>query len=178
MFYRLTLPNYEVIKEYEGKGNHAVSKYYKFPFAYFYQKKLKLILREMRVRYKNIMDFGAGPGIFVPELKKRSSSVLAYEPEQLIDPRWKFDLIVCASVLEFCELPHTLLVIRSMMTKDSEMIVSSPMDSWITRLYFWLIGDKTLRHSHTLIHNHIDRYFHVETYKKWFGIYFVIRAKL
>ena len=175
---RLFLPLYESLKEHEGKGNFAIKKYYQFPFSLFYRHKLKMILSLMDSRYRSILDFGSGPGIFLPTLRKRSDVVVGFEKGDKFDPRWSFSLVICASVLEFCDLTPTIGFIRILMSKKGELIIASPMDTWISRLYFKLINDKNVRHSHKVILEELKRWYVIESYKEWFGLYFLCKARL
>lgn len=174
MFRSLSLPPYETLKKFEGKGNWAIDKYYKFPHRVFYRKKLKLIDSMMDKKYGNILDFGSGPGIFTKQLKKHANVVRSYDLGDVWDNRWKFDLIVCASVLEFVPLYMTLNNLKKVMKKD--MIVSSPMDTALTRKYFKDIKDKNKRHTHQEIMEALRENFKVEKYKEWMGIYFCVKV--
>ena len=175
---RLILPPYEDMKEYEGKGNWAIGKYYKPPFSFFYKKKLKLILSLFPKDkiYHNILDFGSGPGIFLPSLKKKALFVKGYEPGDIIDSRWRFEAIVCSSVLEFVNLESTFSLLYSLLKPGGHIYIGSPMKSRLTNAYFKLIGDKNYRSSHTTITSELKHYFKVEEYREWMNLYFVLRA--
>lgn len=178
MLYGITLPPYHLVKKYEGAGNWAIKKYYQFPYNIFYKKKLKMIVDMLTPGkiYRNILDFGGGPGeIFKKELGKHAMSVTSYNLP-LIDPRWKFDVIICGSVLEFVNFNYTIKGLRTALAPRGFMVVASPMDNWLTRFYFWMIGDKETRHNHIQIKLQIERYFDVIEYKEWLGLYFVCKA--
>ena len=178
MLYGIALPPYELVRKYESQGNWAVKKYYQFPFNIFYKKKLRMIIDMLQPGkiYRNILDFGGGPAqIFKKELGKHAMSVTSYNLP-IIDPRWKFDVIVCASVLEFVSFQHTLKGLSKSLAPRGFMVVASPMDNWITRLYFWAIGDKNLRHTHTQMLKQLERYFDITEYKSWLGLYFACKA--
>jgi len=149
LLHPLALPDRRLISHLEGKGNYAIGKYYDWPYAPFYQKKLRMALGMMGKRiYNNCLDFGSGPGIFLPELKKRCTSVVKFDKDDAVHPRWKFDLVVCASVLEFVHLDFTMKLLKSLMYPFAKLVVASPMDTKLTRLYYRSIKDKNVRHSH------------------------------
>ena len=177
---RLALPSYESVKHLDGKGNYAVSRYYKWPFAFFYQKKLKMILDMMNGRiYENILDYGAGPAhMFSPELKKHCYRLVSYGNSSGINKDWRFSAIVCASVLEFTKDPWaTLIMLDSMLKTGGHIYIASPMSTPITRFYFKLIGDKQFRWPHFYIKNLVDYRFKVEEYQEWNSLYFALRAR-
>jgi len=177
MLHRLTLPPYNEIKHLEGKGNFAVDKYYKFPYRLFYRHKLRMALNLFpKITVHNVLDFGSGQGILVPELKKRALFVKQFDINDIIDKRWKFDVIVCCSVLEFCQLPHTLNLLKGMMKQDSKLIIASPMDTPQSRFYYKLIKDKNIRNSHAKILSEVSKVFKLETYTNWLNLYFALRA--
>jgi len=175
----LILPKYSSIKEHEGKGNWALWKYYVPPFSFFYQKKLKMILDLMDSNhtYHNILDFGSGPGIFTPSLKKKAIFVVSKDKNDHISEKWYFSAIVCASVLEFCELSHTIKLLRSITKPQGRLFVASPMKSRWSSLYFDAIGDKNLRNSDSDIVEAISKHYVIEEYKEWRGLYFALRAR-
>lgn len=179
MLHSLSLPSYSKVKDYEGQGNYAVSRYYKFPFSFFYRQKLKMIVRlldEGKI-YRNILDFGAGKAeIFREELSKHALQVKCTELQDVIDPRWKFDVIVCASVLEFTNLVVSLRVLKSLIAPNGMLVAASPMNTWLSHLYFKLIGDKNKRHSHKEILNEAAKHYFITSYKEWFGLYFVFKG--
>ena len=178
MLHSLALPPYSDVRYLEGHGNYAVLKYYKWPYRFFYRHKLKMMLSLMpRKRCHNILDFGAGQGIFTPELKKRASFVRGIDKGDEINFKWKFDLIVCGSVLEFVSLPGLIKVFRHIIRVSGRLIVASPMDTKLSRFYFKSIGDKHQRHGHELIKKRIRRCFSIEEYKEWLGLYFALRAR-
>ncbi len=170
----LALPPYAQIKHLEGTGNFAVKKYYQWPYRYFYRKKLKMIVGMMRKSYDSILDFGSGSGVFGPELCKHSTLVVTYEKDEYIDKG--YDLVVCASVLEFTELPKTLGLIRYIMNPNAELIVASPMKSWLSKKYFGLINDKSDRIPHTRIISEIGKFFKIEKIEYWNNLYFCLKA--
>lgn len=178
MLYGITLPPYSLVKKFEGKGNWAIKKYYQFPFNIFYKKKFKMIVDMLTPGkvYRNILDFGGGPAeIFKKELGKHAMSVTSYDLP-MIDPRWKFDVIVCASVLEFLPLSHVLPQLKKAIAPKGFMIVASPMETWLTRLYFKIIGDPHIRRSEVSMLRQLEDYFEIKEYKSWFGLYFACKA--
>lgn len=179
MFNSLALPPYSSVKHLEGIGNYAVRKYYKLPWSYFYRKKLRMARDLMsKSTYYNILDFGYGCGIFTPELSKRSMrNITSINYTHEIRSNWNFDLIMCCSVLEFCDLELTLWKLKQILKPTGEIIVSSPMKCFITDMYYKLIGDKYARHSHNKIVKNMKHYFNVEKYITWNGLYFGMRAK-
>lgn len=177
MFNHLALPPYESVKQFEGKGNFAIDKYYKMPYSFFYRHKLKMIKSLMgKNLYKNCLDFGSGPGIFTPELKKHAYSVYNHDLEKPVDLRWKFELIVCSSVLEFCDLNTTLSFLRSVCKNNGTLIVASPMNTPLSRFYFNLIKDGNARYSHIAIISAVSKYFKIEKKKEFLGLYFALKA--
>lgn len=177
ILHTLSLPPYSSLKEHEGKGNYAISKYYKFPYRIFYRHKLKMIINLMEGRYKNCLDYGAGPGIFTRELKKHCDNVISHDFNKPVDLRWKFDLIICASVLEFCHLNATLEFLKGVLKPGGTLIVASPMETPLSKYYFKAIEDMNIRYSHTKIIEAIQKKFKVEKKKEWLGLYFALRAK-
>lgn len=174
MLYGITLPPYEVVQRFEGKGNWALKKYYQFPFNVFYKKKFKMIIDHFPAGkiYWNILDFGGGPAeIFKHELGKRAIRVKSYDLP-FVDPAWRFDVIVCASVLEFTNLSTILKGLHGVLNRKGFMVVASPMHGWASRLYFWLLRDKKHRHTHTEILEALKKYFVIKEYKTWLGLYF------
>jgi len=180
MLYRtLNLPDLKLISRYEKTGNHAVSKYYKFPYSFFYQKKLKLILSLMDKQYDNIMDFGAGPArIFSPELRKRCNRLVSWDIGDTFNPHWRFSAIVCASVIEFVPNPYeTFKLLISVLKTGGHIFIASPMDTPITRAYFNFIKDTRKRHPHGHIKTtgECSYYWNLESYKEWRGLYFAMK---
>lgn len=168
---------YSSVKHLEGMGNFTVSKYYKWPFRPFYRHKIKMIVSMMDKRiYTNILDFGCGPGVYHPELQMCALAVKGIDIEDVFDPRWKFEAIICASVLEFCDFPHTAKLLASILHPRGALFIASPMDTLFSRLYFKLLGDKDDRHSHQYIISNIEKYFTIQKKKEWFGLYFAIKA--
>ncbi len=172
----LTLPKYSSISHEEGKGNWAVKKYYQFPHRFFYRHKLRMITDMMDKRYHNILDYGSGPGVFTPELKKHAHFVTSYDLNSTFDPRWKFEAVVCASVLEFLPLMETLKQINQILKPGGSLFIASPMETKWTNKYFNSIGDKNQRHCHREIKYLVNKVFKLETYKEWLGLYFAIKA--
>ena len=175
----IRLPKYYTLAEFEGKGNWAIAKYYKWPYRFFYRHKLKMIVDMLRrdTKYHNILDYGSGPGIFTEELKQHAHFVKSFDVGQLIDPRWKFDVIVCSSVLEFMpNLDFTLVMLKSLLKKNGILVVGSPMNTWITRLYLSLIKDKHTRNSHIMIQSKVSKYFNITESKEWLNLYFSLKA--
>ena len=174
----LRLPPYSSLKQYEGKGNYAIWKYYNLPYSLFYCKKLKMIVSLMSEGniYHNILDYGSGPGIFEEELKRYAIAVKKLEIGEVIDPRWRFDAIVCASVLEFVDLKITLILLKNLLKPGGKLYVGSPMQSVLSRTYFKFIGDKNKRIHHMKIISEISKQFRIEKYTTWMSLYFAIRA--
>jgi hypothetical protein len=174
----ITLPPYSQVEKYEGLGNFAIGKYYKFPYNIFYTMKFKLIVSLLSDHlYKNILDFGSGPAeIFRPELKKHGLVVTCLDRENELDIRSSYDLIVCASVLEFVWLQTTIARLRRVCKENGSIIICSVCDNWMTRLYFRLIGDENTRHSKSEIMSHVNKYFKVVQEKSWMGLYWVCKA--
>jgi len=179
LLHPIKLPTYDSLKEHEGKGNYAISKYYKLPYRPFYRKKLYMVrdlLDKGRV-YKNILDFGSGPGVFTKELKRHSLSTHSVDKGHYIDGRSKFELIICASSLEFIEdLPRTMLMLSKLCTPRGQLIVASPLSNIITQSYFSMIGDDLVRNSKDTILYSIERFFKVTEYHEWMGLYFSLKA--
>ena len=175
----ITLPDYSEISDFEGHGNYAVKKYYKLPWRPFYRKKLYLIrsLLDKKRVYKNILDFGCGPGVFTPELKKHAINVVSVDKDYVIDPRSRFECIVAASTLEFIEdLPETIRQLYRLTHTTAQIIVASPTNSLLSRLYFKSIGDNITRNSPKNIVGIVDKYFKVLDYKEWMGLYFAFKG--
>ena len=177
-FSTLRLPSYSSLKEYEGKGNYAIEKYYKFPYRLFYRKKLRMIvdLMEKDKVFHNILDYGSGPGIFTPELKKHALFVKSFDLNDVLDPRWRYDAVVCSSFLEFSELHFTLETIKKLLNPGGKLFIGSPMKTGVSNLYFKLIGDKNKRHSHNKILSEVSKQFKLEKYSTWMNLYFALRA--
>lgn len=174
----LVLPPYKSVKHLEGKGNFAVKKYYQFPFSYFYKHKLRMALQLMgKGYYSNILDYGTGAKIFVPTLRKYATHVVPIQDYTVMNPRWKFELIVCASVLEFVDNLDTVLsILRNTLSVTGELIVVSPMTTKFTDLYFSLIKDNSIRHDHEFLIKKISDNFSVDKIIYWNNLYFGIRA--
>ena len=173
----LLLPPLSKVIDYEGKGNFAIKKYYHWPFSFFYQKKLKMILSiiDKRRNYRFILDYGSGPAeIFRESLSNFGQRVDCVDKLDTIDG--KYDLIVCASVLEFVNLKETLPYLKSHLLQSGELVGSSPMDTRLSRLYFKLIGDNLTRNTHQQILRELHKHFWVVKTKEWFGLYFSFKA--
>ena len=173
----LRLPTYKTLSKHEGKGNYAVRKYYLFPFSFFYRYKLKMVARLLGKKvHHNLLDYGSGPGIFTEELKKHSLFVHQKEIGQRINPKWRFDVVVCASVLEFVNLDEALYEIHSLLKPAGKIVVASPMKNRMTGFYLWLSRSKHKRHSHDEILSKVSKYFTIEKYDSWLGLYFSLRG--
>lgn len=180
-FDTLKLPPYDTVKKYEGKGNWAIGKYYTFPFSLFYRHKLKMIIKLVRSvtknrRLYNIIDYGSGPGIFTKELKRHATKVYSYDVDTLLNPSWRFDMAVCSSSLEFMHLHHELRKISGILKPGGVVVVGSPMKTWVSGLYFKMIGDINGRHSHEAIISAIGNHFKIQKTTYWFGLYFTVKA--
>ena len=175
----IKFPELSSLLKYEGGGNYAISKYYRYPYRLFYRKKLYIARSLMKKDfvYRTILDFGSGPGIFTPELKQHAMAVKNYEPGVIIDKRSRFDCIVALSVMEFLEnLPEEIEWLRRVSTFHTQLIVVSPMKSTLSRFYFNLIGDKRVRNSSENILSAIKKHYEILEYGEWFGLYFYIKA--
>lgn len=178
MFNHLLLPPYSSVSRFEGKGNYAVDKYYKLPYSVFYRHKLKMVVNLMEDKmYKNCLDYGSGPGIFTPELRKHAYSVLSHDAHGAVDMRWNFELIVCASVLEFCHLNTTLEFLHGVCRHNGTLLVASPMQTKATQIYFNHIKDDNIRYSHADIIKAVGKKFEIEKIDYWMGLYFALRAR-
>jgi len=180
MLHRLELPTYESISHLEAKGGYAVKKYYRWPWKWFYRKKLEMLLSYLedgRI-YGSVLDFGCGkPKILGPSLDKIGLNV-SYVDEGDKLPNCKFDVITCGSVLEFVTLEEVLPKLKKHLTRDGFMVVASPMSNWVTDLYLYFSGDKAIRNSHRNIIREAKKHFHIEDYKEWMGLYFSFKATL
>ena len=177
MFHSISYPPLSSIKHFEGKGNFAVRKYYDFPFLFFYRHKLKMIVDMMGDdKFDRILDFGAGSGIFHTELIKHAKSVTCVNEDSKLNPDWRFDAIICASVLEFCHLYSTVSRLHSLLNPGGVLYVASPMDTKFSNFYFKAIKDTKMRHSHELIKSVVSSKFKIEEYKEWMGLYFALKA--
>lgn len=178
LLHRLKLPAYSEVAKFEGQGNWAVKQYYRWPHRFFYQHKLLMIAKELLDKHReSILDFGAGYGIFEPELARHATHVLPIDEGDPVDWRWKFDAIVCGSSLEFCHLDFTVKTLRRVCKRNTKLIVASPMKNFLSGLYFKLIKDGKVRHGQKEIKEIISRYFHIKKYKTWLGLYFLIVAE-
>lgn len=172
----LLLPPLSQVADFEGKGNFAIKKYYHLPFSLFYRQKLRMILELMNgEKYQSILDFGSGPAeIFRESLQGRGRRVECVDKlDKIIG---KYDLIVCASVLEFVNLKETLPYLKRHLMPAGALIGASPMETNWTRYYFSLIGDKIKRNSHKEILAELSKHFWVVKKKEWFGLYFSWKA--
>ena len=176
----LILPPLSQVIDHEGKGNFAVSKYYTWPFRYFYCKKLGMImdmLDEGRV-YKSTLDFGAGAArIMERTLKTRTWKYTAIDLDDA-QPIEKFDLIVCGSVLEFVDIDDTLKYFKKHLLQGGQIIGSSPMKSILSSIYFTLVNDNMTRHSHKSIMESLEKHFYIVHKREWMGLYFSFKATL
>ena len=173
----LDLPTYDTVAQFEGKGNWAVSKYYRFPYRFFYRHKIKMIMDMFGEDvYTHLLDYGCGPQILKKTLKNHSLYYKGYDIGDVFDPRWRFDVVVLASVLEFVNVEFILHQVKSVLRKGGFIVVSSPMDTWISRQYFKLIGDQHIRNSHERIISGISKIFKIEKVNKWMGLYFSVKA--
>lgn len=82
----IKLEDYETVRPFEGTGNFAVKKYYKYPFRPFYRKKLYMVrdLMDKGKIYKEYLDFGSGP-LITPELKRHAITVTSIDEHDTID---------------------------------------------------------------------------------------------
>ena len=174
----LDFPPYSSVKHLEGAGNYAIARYYKWPYRFFYRHKVAMITSLMdKCPYHNILEYGAGAGILATEFKKHALFYTVYDKGYLFDYRWRFELVVCPSVLEFVDLPSSLESIKRVIRPGGRLIVASPMDTWITRRYFKIIKDGSKRNSHQTIIDAIQKTFEIEKLNTWFGLYFALRAR-
>lgn len=175
----IQLPPRKSLIEYEGKGNYAISKYYDLPYRPFYRKKLYMVrsLLDRGRIYKNILDFGSGPGIFTHELKKHACSVTSVNETDTIDPRSRFECIIAASTFEFIDdLNETMRKLHSISYPRGQLIVASPMQSFLSEAYFVAIGDNLTRNSPESIQRIVSRWFKIDQYKEWMGLYFAFKG--
>lgn len=179
MFNNLTLPKYSEIAKFDGKGNWAVKKYYQWPYRPFYRHKLKMALDLIQhERFNNILDYGCGPGILTPELRMRGKKLMSIDKFENIDQRWKFDLIVCSSVLEFLDISDLRIkmsLFNSLLDKGGTLLIASPMETKLTDIYFNVIGDNNYRQSHGTILYEASKYFKLIKKKFWMNLYFAAR---
>ena len=178
MLHSLKYPPLEQINHLEGKGNFAVRKYYKFPYRWFYRHKLAMIVKMMgKSHYNRLLDFGSGSGIFIPELKRHANFVTLVDRFSVIKPEWRFNAIVCASVLEFVSLEFILHILHGITAPHGTIFVASPMDTPLSQFYFKLIGDKNVRNTHKQIKLAVAHHYILEEYTEWFGLYFCLKAR-
>ena len=126
--------------------------------------------------YDNLLDYGCGPEVLKPELQKHALHYKGYDLGDVFDPRWRFDAVVLASVLEFVNVEFILHRVKSVMRKNGILIVASPMETKLSKAYFKLIGDKHIRNSHERIIKGISKVFKIEKVNKWMGLYFSVKA--
>ena len=176
LFTSISLPSYSKVAHLEGRGNYAVSKYYKLPHSIFYQQKLKMAKFLAARMYYNCLDYGSGPGITSYFLKSIARRVKSFDKTDIYDKHWKFDLIFCGSVLEFCNLDVEIPKIKAIMAPWGHLIVASPMKNIITNAYFRLIGDKHKRNSHNDIISSIGKHMKIERTLTWMNLYFALRC--
>ena len=178
MLHSVQYPPLSEVAHLEGKGNFAVSKYYKWPFKPFYRHKLSMIVDMMGdSHYNRLLDFGAGSKIFYPELQRHANFVTCVDKFSVINPSWRFDAIVCASVLEFVSLNEIVKILCYIMAPHGVIYVASPMETKLSKFYFNLIGDKLTRHSHQEIKLAIMNNFILEEWKTWNRLYFCLKAR-
>lgn len=164
------------MRHLEGLGNYAVSRYYKLPFKPFYRHKFKMIIDMMGgEKFNRILDFGSGSGIFRSELQRHANFVMCIDKSSQ-RPKIKFDAIVCASVLEFCDLGTTLSELKSMLKEGGYLFIASPMRSKLSNLYFKLINDGNKRNSHQDIKAAVEQFFYVRSYTEWCNLYFSMKV--
>lgn len=162
---------YSSVKHLEGAGNWAVDKYYKWPHRYFYRHKVRMIERMLRGRrYSSILDFGAGPNLMSNQWSKYAPDV--YISDEGYEPKKQFDLIICASVMEFVPLKETFNKLYSNLNPGGHIIVASPMKSELTQVYFDHLRDINTRHGHEDILSEMSRMFNIREYDSWLGLYF------
>ena len=168
----LTFPKYSSVKHLEKQGNYALSKYYFYPFRWFYRHKVRMIEQALRgKRFKSITDFGSGPGLMTQEWSKYADKIYLIDEKHKELP--KVDMTICASVMEFVPLNETF---EKLAEFTKEIIVASPMKTAFSWSYFTLINDNHKRHSHQEITAEMTRYFSVNYNKEWAGLYFCARG--
>jgi len=175
----IKLKPYDAVKKLEGTGNFAVSKYYRQPYRFFYRKKLYMmrnLIEKKNRKYHNALDFGSGSGILLPELSRYAHYALTCDVNSIIDPRSQYEIIVCGSVLEFCHLDFTMKLLKKKLKLVGQLIVASPMKTFMSDMYFKSIKDDNQRHGHKDIIAHIKNHFKIEVYQEWLGLYFALRA--
>jgi len=173
----LKFPPYSKVARFEGLGNWAIDKYYKWPLRYFYRHKIRMIERMLRGKhYENIMDFGGGPGLFESQWKEFGKHVYNIN-EHISYPSNKMDLIICASVMEFVDLRETFSKLASCLERNGDIVVASPMAGELSALYFDHIRDINERHSHQTIISEMSKHFNIRQYRTWLGLYFCAIGK-
>ena len=174
----LRFPPYRSVAHHESEGNWAIKKYYQWPYRYFYRHKIRMIERALRgKRYEAAIDFGSGPGILTKQWFQYVPTVHCVDKHYVM-PKDKVGLIICSSVMEFVDdLDETFKSLAEHLNKDGDIVVASPMDTDITKIYFSAIGDRELRHSHQDILSSMSRYFNIRSYKTWAELYFCAMGK-
>ena len=127
-------------------------------------------------RFMHMMDYGCGPGVLTTELEKHTLYYKGYDLGDVFDTRWRFDVVVLASVLEFVNVESTLRRVKSVLKPSGVIIVASPMDTWTSRQYLKLIGDTHTRNSHEQIIKSVSGMFKVQRIDTWLGLYFAMKA--
>jgi 2-polyprenyl-3-methyl-5-hydroxy-6-metoxy-1,4-benzoquinol methylase len=130
----------------------------------------------LKVQY-NILDLGAGPGIFSKELKKHALRVKSVDRLEEVDLNWRFDIVVCASYLEFVNVEQALFIINQVLNPSGLLIIASPMENILTKIYFRLCRSSVRRRSHKTIFWAISERFNILEHKKWLSLYFAIKAQ-
>ena len=168
----LRFPKYSSVVHLEGQGNWAVRKYYMPPWRWFYRHKIRMVERAIRGdRFNSLMDFGAGPGLLTTQWKKYCHDIYSINEGNVQLPN--VNMTICASVMEFVPLKETF---EKLAQHTNEIIVASPMKSSQSDYYFRLINDNVVRHSHQEITSEMARYFSINYYNDWLGLYFVARG--
>lgn len=169
---------YHSVKHLEGEGNWAISKYYKWPYRYFYRHKIRMIEMMLRDRrYRSAIDFGCGPAILVNQWHEYAEDVfLVDEYDQL--PNKKVDLIICSSVMEFVDdLDKTFSDLAKCLEDNGDIVVASPMYSFSSEAYFAIINDRNKRHGHADILTAMSKHFDMRHYRTWLDLYFCAMGK-
>ena len=94
-----------------------------------------------------------------------------------VDFNWKFDVIICASFLEFVNIGLAMFTIDKVLSPKGILIVASPMDNLATRLYFKMVGSDVGRNTRYDITDAISRRFKIVKEKTWLNLYFAVKAK-
>ena len=146
-------------------------KYYIYPWRYFYRHKVRMIEKQIREqRFNSILDFGSGPGLMRNEWEKHAKEVILFDKESENDVYFPpVSIAICASIMEFVNLKYTF---EKLANSTKEIIVASPMQNRLSKLYFKLIGDKNMRHSNQEIMDEMIKHFYIKHYESWMGLYF------